>query len=151
MSLTSKIEIRDMLMCNWQDKIVTKRDGRRIELPHNVFQDACKIIWQSAQQKRLISYSDVEKQLKRLGHRKINRGTIGDIVGEVSAQVSQVTNPSIYPSAIVVHKGDKSIGVGFWGVDTGTNPPSEVSPNQQKDALPQYQNDVFNKPWDCNC
>jgi hypothetical protein len=101
--------------------------------------------------KKLIFYSDVEKELKRLGHRKINRGTIGDIVGEVSIQVSQVTNPSIYPSAIVVHKGDKSIGVGFWGIDTGTNPPCKVSPNQQKDALLQYQNDVFNKPWNCNC
>jgi hypothetical protein len=138
-------------MCNWQDKVVIKGDGRRIALPYDVFQDACKIIWQSAQQKRLIYYSDIEKQLKRLGHRKINRGTIGDIVGEVSIQVSQVTSPSIYPSAIVVHKGDKNVGIGFWEVDTGTNPPSKVPPNQQKEALLRYQNDVFNKPWDCNC
>lgn len=138
-------------MCNWQNKIVVKKDGRKIELPSDVFRDACQIIWQSAKKKMVICYSEVESQLKRLGHRKINRGTIGDIVGEVSAQVSQITTPSIYPSAIVVHKGDQNVGEGFWEVDTGTNPPSKAPPNQRKDALKQYQADVFNRPWNCNC
>lgn len=137
-------------MCNWQDKVVVKKD-RKIQMSAGVFSDACRIIRQMAQERRVIFYKALENELKSLGHPKINRGTIGDIVGEVSIQVSQVTNPSIYPSAIVVHKEDKTIGEGFWGLDTGANPPSKVPVNQRQNALQQYQSDVFNRPWNCNC
>jgi hypothetical protein len=90
-------------------------------------------------------------RLKSLGCPKINRGTIGRIVGEVSVQVSQMINPSIYPSAIVVRKDTGRPGDGFWEVNTGTNPPSNVPPNNRRGALQQYQNDVFNRNWSCNC
>ena len=89
--------------------------------------------------------------LKQKGYEKINRGTIGHIVGEVRNQVSHVTNPSVYPSAIVVRRDTNQPGKGFWGLDEGSNPPSEVPQNQQKQMLQKYQNDVFGRPWNCNC
>jgi len=141
-------------MCNWEDKVVTKGKTRKrkIPIPAGVFSDACRIIRQRAQEKQgPIRYKDLENELKNLGHRKIYRGTIGDIVGEVSIQVSQVTNPSIYPSAIVVRKDTNQVGIGFWGLHTGTNRPLEVSQNQRRNKLREYQNDVFNRPWNCNC
>jgi hypothetical protein len=141
-------------MCNWQDIVAIKKGKKRIQkipLPARVFSDACRIIHQRAQEKRRIYYKDLENELKSFGHRKIYRGTIGDIVGEVSVQVSQLTNPSIYPSAIVVRMDTNRVGVGFWGVDRGTNPPSEVPQNQRQNKLQQYQNDAFNRPWNCNC
>ena len=90
-------------------------------------------------------------QLKGIGHAKINRGTIGAILGEVSNQVAQNTNPSVYPSSIVVRKGTNQPGNGFWGVNMGTNPPS-IAPNaQRRIALQQYQRDTFNRNWKCGC
>lgn len=137
-------------MCNWQ--VINFPYGiGRIQIPAQVIQDACRIIWQAAQRRQTITYADLMNQLKRLGHQKINRGTIGKIVGEVSNQVSQVTNPSIYPSAIVVSGGTNQPGHGFWGLNMGTNPPSGVHSNQRRNALQQYQNDVFSRPWSCNC
>lgn len=134
-------------MYDWQDRIFRYARGR-IEIPAEVFRDAYIIIKEAAQRRQMISYSEVENQLKDLGHRKINRGTIGGIVGEVSLQVSQEITPSIYPSAIVVHKGTDKPGDGFWSLDKGTNPPSEVSPEQRQEALSRYQNDVFNRFWE---
>lgn len=116
-----------------------------------VFKDACEIIKQAARRRQFITYTDVMNQLKARGHAKINRGTIGAIVGEVSNQVAQNTNPSVYPSSIVVRKGTNRPGNGFWGLTMGTNPPSRVSTHQRRIALQQYQNDVFNRNWNCNC
>ena len=137
-------------MCNWQDINFPYGIGK-IQIPAQVIQDTCRTIWQVAQKKQTIAYADLMNQLKRLGHQKINRGTIGRIVGEVSNQVSQVTQPSIYPSAIVVKKYSNQPGNGFWELSMGTNPPSGVPCNQQRNALQQYQNDVFNRSWSCNC
>ena len=137
-------------MCKWQD--ITFRYGiGRIQIPAKVISDACKIIRQMAQKRRVVTYSELMNQLKNLGHRKINRGTIGKIVGEVSNQVSRVTNPSIYPSAIVVRKDTNQPGNGFWGLEEGTNPPSRVPPDQRRNVIRNYQNDVFSKSWNCNC
>lgn len=140
-------------MCNWQD--IDFPYGRGIiQIPAQVIQDACGAIWQMAQRRQgiaYIAYADLMNQLKCLGHQKINRGTIGKIIGEVSDQVSQVTNPSIYPSAIVVRRGTSQPGDGFWGLIMGTNPPSGVPHNQRRNALQQYQNDAFNRSWSCNC
>ena len=111
-------------MCKWRD--ITFRDGGgRIQIPAKVISDACKIIRQMAQKGRVVTYSELMDQLKSLGHRKISRRTIGKIVGEVSNQVSRVTNPSIYPSAIVVRKDTNQPGNGFWGLEEGTNPHQE--------------------------
>ena len=137
-------------MCNWQDREFRYGKGR-IQIAAQTFQDACEIILQAAQKRQTISYTMVMDDLKQLGHPKINRGTIGHIVGEVSVQVSQITSPSIYPSSIVVRSGTNQPGDGFWGVDTGTNPPSGVPCNNRTNALQHYQNDVFNRPWGCKC
>lgn len=137
-------------MCNWQDMEFPYAIGR-IQIDAQTIQVACEIIFRASQRSQTISYTEVMNELKRLGCPKINRGTIGHIVGEVSVQVSQITNPSIYPSAIVVRSGTNQPGDGFWGVDTGTNPPSGVSCNNRRNALQQYQNDVFSRPWGCKC
>ena len=138
-------------MCNWQDINPSYGEGRKIQLSAQVISNACNIIWEAAQKRQRIAYADLMNKLKQMGHRKINRATVGHIVGEVSTQVSQVTNPSIYPSAIVVRKDTNQPGKGFWGLDRGSNPPSAVPRNQQEQMLQQYQNDVFNRPWNCNC
>ncbi len=137
-------------MCNWQD-IVRPYGKGRINLSAQVVRDSCNIIWQRAQKKQRVAYSELMNILKQKGHRKINRATIGHIVGEVSTQVSQVTNPSIYPSAIVVRKGTDQPGKGFWGLDDGSSPPSAVPQNHQRQKMQQYQDDVFNKSWNCSC
>jgi len=137
-------------MCNWQDINFPYARGN-IQINAQVIHAACQIIWQAAQRKEIITYNEVMNQLKHLGHERINRGTIGPIVGEVSDQVSQVTNPSVYPSAIVVRIGTNQPGIGFWSLDEGTNPPSDVPTNQQQGALEQYQQDAFNRPWSCSC
>lgn len=133
-------------MCNWQDIEFPYARGR-IQIAAQTIQAACETIFRAAQRRQTISYTEVMNELKRLGCPKINRGTIGSIVGEVSIQVSQITKPSIYPSAIVVRSGTYQPGEGFWGVDTGTHPPSRVAHNNRGNALQQYQNDVFNRPW----
>jgi hypothetical protein len=138
------------MMCNWQD--ITRSYGMgKIQINVQVIRDACDIIQQRAQSRQTITYADLMVQLKHRGHRKINRRTIGHIVGEVSTQVAQVTNPSIYPSAIVVRKDTNKPGEGFWGLDMGTHPPKKVPTNQRAPTLQQYQNEVFNRPWSCNC
>ncbi len=137
-------------MCNWQDIIFPYARGK-IRISADTIRDACEIIRQAAQKKRYITYTELMDSLKDKGHRKINRGTIGKIVGEVSTQISQVTSPSVYPSAIVVNKNTSRTGHGFWGLDAGTAPPSEVPPNQRTQMLRQYQNDVFNRNWSCDC
>jgi len=137
-------------MCNWQD--ITRSYGvGKIQINAQVIEDACDIIRQRAQRKQTITYTDLMVQLKHKGHGKINRGTIGHIVGEVSTQVAQVTNPSVYPSAIVIRKDTDQPGEGFWGLNSGTNPPEKVPDSQKAQMLRQYQNDVFDKEWSCNC
>ena len=90
-------------MYNWEDRVF--RYGRgKIMISAETFRDTYRIIKESARNGNYIYYSEVMDKLKRLGHRKINRGTIGGIVGEVSIMVANSTNPSVYPSAIVVKK-----------------------------------------------
>jgi hypothetical protein len=99
-----------------------------------------------------ITYTEVMNRLKAVGCPKINRGTIGHIVGEVSVQVSDATKQHpIYPSAIVVRHDTKQPGDGFWGLRAGTNPPSRVPRNNRRGALRQYQSDVLQRPWTCRC
>jgi len=137
-------------MCQW--KSISVKLGRgTIQISAQTIKDACDIILQAAKKGQVIHYSDLWNMLKQLGHRGINRGTIGSIVGEVSIQISQVTNPSIYPSAIVVRKDTGKPGEGFWGLDSGTNPPSRVPKNMRAKALQQYQHDVFHRTWNCHC
>jgi hypothetical protein len=135
-------------MCDWQDISV-----RKIRIDAQTIQDACKIIHKAAQKKETIVYRVLEDQLKQLGHRGINRGTVGNIVGEVSVRVSQLTNPSIYPSAIVIRKDTCKPGKGFWEINEGTNPPDKVPLNQRENELQEYQQNVFNgvSLWSCDC
>ena len=137
-------------MCKWQSITISDKGGK-IPIPAQVFQDACEIILQAAQNKQTITYTEIMDQLKKSGHRKISRRTIGKILGEVNDQVSQNTNPSIYPSAIVILSGGNRPGGNFWGVSTGTNPPSGVVPSNRTKTLQRYRNDIFNKHWSCNC
>jgi hypothetical protein len=138
-------------MCNWKDMKFPYGKGVKIQLKADTFAETCKIISKAAQEKHLIAYSDLMQMLKKKKHEKINRRTIGHILGEVSNQVSQSTNPSVYPSAIVIRKDTSEPGKGFWGLDMGTNPPSKVPQNKRQNTLQHYQNDVFNRPWNCNC
>jgi len=91
------------------------------------------------------------EELKKLGHRKINRGTIGAILWEVSDQISMNTNPSVYPTVLVVRKGTKHLGPGFWELDKGTNPPCNITPLQRTLVERQYRADVYNLNWFCHC
>lgn len=137
-------------MCNWQNINPPYGKGR-IQINAQVIRDACDVIRQAAQNGQTIIYTDLMKRLKHREHEKTNRGTIGHIAGEVSNQVAQVTNPSVYPSAIVVRSDTNQPGDGFWGLNMGTSPPSKVYHNQRVQMLQQYQNGVFNRPWSCNC
>lgn len=137
-------------MCNWKDINFPYARGK-IQISAQTIQAACEIIFQASQRRQTISYTEVKDELQHRGHRKINRDTIGTIVGKVSIQVSQITNPSIYPSSIVVRKGTSQPGDGFWDLDTGTNPPTGVPRNNRNNSLQQYQEDVFNRPWGCRC
>jgi hypothetical protein len=138
-------------MCDWHD--ISAGKVRKIRIDAQAIQDACKIIHQAAQKREMLTYTDLMIQLKHLGHRGINRGTVGSIVGEVSIQVSQLTNPSIYPSAIVMRKDSNQPGRGFWDLDTGNNPPEKVPPNQRENQLNEYRRNVFNRLslWSCDC
>jgi hypothetical protein len=129
-------------LVDWKDTTFDYGKGK-IQILGVTFQDACDIIQEVSKKKTCIAYSDVINQLKQHGHRKISRRTIGTIVGEVSIQVSGVTNPSVYPSSVVIRKDSGAPGEGFWGVDTGTLPPNKVPENQRKVALQQYQKNVF--------
>lgn len=130
-------------MCDWRD--INPSYGRhgRILLNARTISGACDIIRKTAQQRQTIVYSDLMNQLKDKGHRKISRRTIGLILGEVCNQVAQATDPSIYPSVIVVRKDTKKPGKGFWGLYVGANPPGKVPHDQRGKTLQQYQKDVF--------
>lgn len=138
-------------MCNWQNIIIQQKNGRRILINSQTIQDACAVIYRQAQIGKLATYTDLMIQLKQLGHRRINRGTIGGIIGEVSNQVAQLINPSVYPSAIVVRAGSNQPGDGFWGLNMGANPPHRVPQARRQTQLKQFQQDVFNLSWSCNC
>ena len=129
-------------MCNWQNRISPYGIGN-IQLNADVFADACNIIFQASRQRNKITYSDLMSQLRQLNHRKIFRGTIGIILDEVNLQVSSITNPSIYPSAIVVHRGTTEPGPGFWNVACGLKPPVGIAANRRSVQLQQYQNFPF--------
>lgn len=133
-------------MSVWEDKTFPYARGK-IKIDGQVFNDAYKIILQVSQKKQRITYTDIMNQLKQQGHKKINRGTIGPIIGEVSIKVSQSTSPSVYPSAIVVQSITKQPGDYFWGINTGTNPPNGIPFLQRHNVLKQYQQDVFNSNW----
>jgi hypothetical protein len=137
-------------MCKWQSITFFHETGQ-ITIPAQVLEDACGIIFKVAQNKQTIAYADVISQLQNMGHQGISKGTINEILAEVNNQISQNTTPSIYPSSIVIQSGGNQPGKLFWRVSTGTNPPSSVLSNQRRRALHQYQNDVFNRHWDCNC
>jgi len=137
-------------MCEWQDIYFRYAEGK-IRIGARVIRDACDIIWKRAQNRQTITYADLMNLLKDRGHEKINRGTIGHIVGEVSSRIAQFTNPSIYPSAIVVRKDTNQPGRDFWGLDTGNNPPSQVAPDQRAQMLQKYQSEIFSMSWSCNC
>jgi hypothetical protein len=135
-------------MCDWQDVSV-----RKIRIDAQTVRDTCKIIHQMAQKKEKIIYTDLMSELKRLGHHGTNRGTIGTVVGEVSARVSQLTSPSSYPSAIVIRKDRQQPGKGFWELDEGTNPPNKIAPSLRQSQLEEYQHEVFDSVslWNCDC
>ena len=135
-------------MCMWCDRIIPYASGY-LRIPAIVIRDACYIIKEAAENRRYICYSELMEKLKAMGHRKINRGTIGWIVGEVSNKIAINTNPSIYPSAIVVRKGTQSPGSGFWTLKVGTDPPSKVSSSRRRYALLRYQHAVFMSNWKC--
>jgi hypothetical protein len=126
----------------WKDTTF-EYDKGEIQIPGITIGDAYDIILVYAKRKSCVYYSDVINELKRRGHKKISRRTIGSIVGEVSIQISLATNPSIYPSSIVVRKDTENPGEGFWGVDTGTSPPSSVPLKERSVRLKRYQNDLF--------
>jgi len=143
-------------MCKWEEIIIEQAIGerripRRIPISNKAVEDACTIIHRQAQAHETIVYSDLMNRLKQLQHRRITRGTIGGIVGGVSSQVSKITNPSVYPSAIVVRKDTGEPGDGFWKLDMGGNPPSKVTFSLREGQRNQYKKDVFKLNWSCNC
>lgn len=99
----------------------------------------------------IIFYSDLIKQLEQLGHGGIDRFVIGGIVGGKYQSIS-INDPSIYPSAIVVRKDTMQPGKGFWGIDTGTDPPNKVPINQRQSKLKNYQQASWQvQKWSCDC
>ena len=129
-------------LIDWKDTTFDYGKGK-IKISGATIGDAYKIILKYAKKRSKIHYSVIINELKRLGHTKISRRTIGSIVGDVSIQISRVTDPSIYPSSIVVRKDHDTPGEGFWGVDSGKSPPSDVKTKQQKIKLQEYQKNVF--------
>ncbi len=104
----------------WRDRVLSNRTGQ-IPVPATTFEMTCSIIRENAKKRQFIAYSELMDELKLRKQRKIQRGIIGFILDEVNQQVSANTNPSIYPTSIVVHKGTKNPGVGFWRVDERPN------------------------------
>ncbi len=133
-------------MCEWSDRRDVPMGSGKTTLPKELFEDACEIIKNAAKHKRCITYTELMESLKKMEHSKINRQTIGYIVGEVSNVVSERTNPSVYPSSIVIRKDTGKPGIGFWNLEKGTHPPSKNSK-----TLKDYQDDVFLEKWDCKC
>lgn len=134
-------------MVVWKNRVFDYASGGKILISAAVFKDAYDIIREHAKKKSVVAYSDLMDKLKKRNHTKINRGTIGSIIGEISNQISLITKPSIYPSSIVVHKGSTNTGIGFWALKKGTMPPSKIPIKNRKMALSTYQRDVFQKPW----
>jgi hypothetical protein len=134
-------------MINWTDQDFYNKRGAKTTISAATFREACHFIRQHAKTGNFLPYSELMNKLKKSGYRKIHRGTIGSIVGEVSDQVSLTTNPSVYPSAIIVHKGTEDTGKGFWALEEGTLPPKSIPVELRKKALGQYQKDVFDKIW----
>jgi hypothetical protein len=132
-------------LVNWKDQDFYDKRGAKTTIQAATFQDAYNIIRECAKARKMIPYSDLMIELKKNNCRKINRKTIGNIVGEVSDQVSLTTKPSVYPSSIVVHKGTKETGKGFWNLDEGTLAPKTIRVDLRKKSLDQYQKDVFDK------
>ncbi len=129
-------------LIDWKDTTFEYGKGK-IQISGKTIQAAYDIIQEVSKKKARIEYFEIINQLKQSGHKKISRRTIGTIVGEVSIQISDVTNPSVYPSSVVIGKNSGTPGEGFWEVDTGTLPPNKVPANQRKVALQQYQKNVF--------
>jgi len=135
-------------MIAWETQEFVSKSGRRIIIDGVTLKDAYNILnnWVKSNDQP-IAYSVLMAKLKENGHPKIYRGSIGHIVGHVSDQVSEVTNPSIYPSSIVVHKGTWNTGDEFWTLEGGTLPPNKVIKANRKAQLSMYQNDVFKRTW----
>ena len=135
-------------MIAWKTQEFVSKKGRRIIIDAATLKDAYDILnnWIKSNDKP-IAYSELMAKLKEKSHPKIYRGSIGHIIGHVSDQVSFITNPSIYPSSIVVHKGTCDTGDGFWALERGTLPPIKVLEDNRKAQLSKYQNDVFEKNW----
>jgi len=139
-------------MCKWEEIVIVQAGGRRrIPISDKAVEDTCTILYQQAQAHKTINYTDLMGKLKKLRHRSITRGTIGGIVGGVNSQVSQITNPSVYPSALVVRKDTGKPGDGFWLLAMGSNPPSRVPLRLRAGRWNQYKKDVFGLKWSCNC
>ena len=134
-------------MINWNDKRFPCGKGS-IEISGSTLKDTFNIIHEYAKRQEKIPYSELINRLKQKGNKKISRRTIGFIVGEVSIQVSSDTKSSIYPSAIVIRKDSSIPGEGFWGVDSGTTPPSDCPKEHRKIELQKYQKNVFD--WGSN-
>jgi hypothetical protein len=128
-------------MCNWHDIQFCYGNGI-VKISGKVIQDTCNIIYKAAQQKKMLTYTDVMRQLKQLRHSKINIAIIGEIVGAVSIQLSESTTPSIYPSALVVKKDTRQPGESFWKVHSGTNPPALIS-KDKRELVSTVPKDVF--------
>lgn len=135
-------------MITWETREFVSKKGRRIIIDGATLKDAYDILknWVKANDNP-IAYSKLMDKLKEKNHPKIYRGSIGHIVGHVSDKVSVITNPSIYPSSIVVHKGTWITGDGFWDLEEGTLPPNKVPIKNRRAALSSYQRDVFEKTW----
>ncbi|MCX8173440.1 MAG: hypothetical protein N3F63_02360 [Thermoplasmata archaeon] len=143
-----------MIMCNWEDICI----GKNAVIPADVLRTTCEILQEVAKQRRTIAYGELIDLLKEKYvaniyiSRYINRFTIGRILDEVNKQVANTTNPSIYPSSIVVTKDTGKPGDGFWEVQYGTQPPARVQQQNRVDALTKYQQAVFDvSKWSCNC
>jgi hypothetical protein len=122
--------------------------GRKTPIPKETVKEVHKFIREYAIARKFLPYSELEDLLKAKGYRKINRFTIGNIVGEVSDRISASTVPlSIYPSAIVVHKWTEDTGKGFWTLERGSDPPYRTKADLKKKKLKQYQKNVFEKKW----
>ena len=143
-------------MCKWKDKTIGKKT-----IPAEAFEAICNIILESAKQRNPITYKEITEEIKKKQFNNIiiSRKELGYILGEINNQVAEKTHnllgKSIYPTAIVVKTGTRTPSTGFWGVNSGDNPPSKkviTDKKEQRKVLEEYQCDVFDiSKWDCNC
>jgi hypothetical protein len=136
-------------MIIWKSQVFVSRNGRNVPIEGAALKDAYDLLYQWVlKEKTCIPYSTLMDSLKAKNHRNIQRGSIGHIVGHISEQVAIATMPkSIYPSSIVVLKGTCNTGDGFWLVDEGSNPPSNIASGAKKKALQTYQPATLNGNW----